>query len=160
MFRELRRKKQEIQKEICEKILREGTDGVLSVIGDDGYPYGVPVNYLYEDGKLYFHGAKVGHKIEAIKGNSKVSFTVVARNDVVKEEYTCIYQSVILFGKARVVEDLNEIHDITERIALRFYPEDTKEHRESLIEGDLKQLGVVEIEVEHLCGKQHMKIVG
>ena len=102
MFREMRRFKQQISEEECIRVLREQPRGVLSMIGDDGYPYGIPLDHWYseEDNKLYFHCAKVGHKIDAIDGCPKVSFCVIDKDDVVPEQLTTVYRSVIVFGKA------------------------------------------------------------
>ena len=85
-------------------IFNDNTSGVLSVYGEDGYPYGVPLSYVYADGKLYFHSAKDGHKIDAVRNNNKVSFTVIAQDNIVAEEYTTYFQSVIAFGTARILE--------------------------------------------------------
>ena len=112
MFREMKRKERQLSAELTEKILNKCTSGVLSVIGDDGYPYGVPVSYAYSDGKIFFHCAKEGHKVDAIKNNPKVSFTVIAQDDVVPEAYGTDFASVIAFGKASFVEDPEENRSI------------------------------------------------
>ena len=88
MFREMRRNKQVLSKEAAEKILREGDFGVLALSGDDGYCYAVPINYAVEGNKIYFHSAKTGHKLDAIRNNDKVSFCVVDRHEVIAEEFT------------------------------------------------------------------------
>lgn len=91
MFREMRRKKQALSKEACERILKDGKTGVLALLGDDDYPYAVPLNYCYENGKLYFHCVKSGHKIDAVKKCSKASFCVIAQDDIVPQEFTPIF---------------------------------------------------------------------
>ena len=159
MFRDMRRSKQQLTEAENIEILKQGTYGVLSVAGEDGYPYGVPVNYVYEDGKIYIHGANAGHKIDAIRRNSKVTFCVVDKSDVIKEEYTTRYRSVIAFGKAKIVADEREILAIAEKLAIRFWPEDTKEHRDRVIANDIKVLGIIEIELEHVTGKQQKALV-
>ena len=85
-FREMRRCKQALERTVVEDILRRGSSGVLAVLGDDAYPYAVPLSYVYADGKLYFHGAKEGHKIDAIRQHAKASFCVIDRDAVVPEE--------------------------------------------------------------------------
>ena len=105
MFREMRRIKCKLQDEVAEKILREGLYGVLAVTGDEDYAYAVPINYAYANGKIYFHSAKTGHKIDAMKKNSKASFCVVDRHEVIAEEFTSYYTSAIAFGRMKVVED-------------------------------------------------------
>ena len=85
MFREMRRKKQRLSAEACEAILAEGTSGVLAVDGDGGYPYAVPLSYVYQDGKLFFHCAKSGHKLDAVRRNPRASFCVIGQDRVVPE---------------------------------------------------------------------------
>ena len=88
MFREMRRKKQKLTEKQCIDILKRAKTATLALHGDDGYPYSVPVNYVYLDGKIYFHGAKSGHKIDAIKNNPKVSISIIDQEDVIEEELT------------------------------------------------------------------------
>ena len=107
MFREMRRKKQESSKEECIDILQTAKTAVLGVVGNDGYPYTVPINFVYANDKIYFHGAKNGHKIDAINKCNKVSLCVVDKDDVVEEELTTYFKSVILFGKASILNTLN-----------------------------------------------------
>ena len=108
MFRAMRRVKCELSRDAAEKILREGIFGVLAVDGDDNYPYAVPINYAYADGKIYFHSAVTGHKIDAMKKNPKASFCVVDKHEVVAEEFTSYYTSAVAFGKMKVVEDVED----------------------------------------------------
>ncbi len=109
MFREMRRKDRELSWGEAEEILKSVGYGVLSVIGDNGYPYGVPLNYAYVDGKLYFHStAQESHKLDAIKRNNKICFTVIAKHDIVLDELSTNYESVIVFGKARILTDSAE----------------------------------------------------
>ncbi len=102
MFREMRRKKQLLSKDETIEILSAHTSGVLGVNGDDGYPYTVPVSYIYKDNKLFFHCAKEGHKIDSIKKDDKVTFCVIDKDDVVQEAFTTHFRSVIVFGRARI----------------------------------------------------------
>ena len=96
MFRELRRKKQVLSEEESAKILKNGTSGVLALAGDNDYPYAVPISYVYDGEKLYFHCAGSGHKLDAIKRNPKASFCVIDQDLVVPEEYTSYFRSVIV----------------------------------------------------------------
>ena len=98
MFREMRRSKQQMSEDAANAILKSATSGVLSLLGDDGYPYGVPISYVYEEGKLYFHSALSGHKVDAVRNYDKASFTVIVQDDIVPEKYTTLYRSVIAFG--------------------------------------------------------------
>ena len=110
MFREMRRKKQKLTEKQCIDILKRAKTATLALHGDDGYPYSVPVNYVYLDGKIYFHGAKSGHKIDAIKNNPKVSISIIDQEDVIEEELTTYFRSIILFGKAKILQDDDEIY--------------------------------------------------
>ena len=95
--------------EKAEQLLKDASHGIMGVIGDDGYPYTVPVNHVYENGKIYFHCAKSGHKIDALKSCDKVSFCVIAKSDVIPSKRATDYLSVIAFGKARIITDSKEI---------------------------------------------------
>lgn len=108
MFREMRRKRQLLSEQESIDVLARGTSGVLALLGDDNYPYAVPISYIYDNSKLYFHGAKTGHKIDAIKKCSKASFCVIDQDKIVKEEYTTYFRSVIAFGKIHILEDEKE----------------------------------------------------
>lgn len=159
MFREMRRKNQELSREECLAVLDRGTSGVLAVHGEGGYPYAVPLSYTYADGKLWFHCARAGHKLDAIIRDPKVSFCVTDRDQVVPLEYTTYFRSVILFGRARVLEDPAEIRAALERLALRYAPEDSQEHRQSVLEKGLPAVAIIEVAVEHLTGKEAIELV-
>ena len=159
MFRDMRRKNQVLSHEECLAVLDRGTSGVLAVQGDDGYPYAVPLSYAYEDGKLWFHCARTGHKLDAILRDPKVTFCVVDRDQVVPLEYTTYFRSVILFGKARVLEDPAEIRTALEKLALRYAPEDSEAHREAILEKELPALVAIEVTMEHLSGKEAIELV-
>lgn len=159
MFRDMRRKDQVLSREECLAVLDRGTSGVLAVHGDDGYPYAVPLSYAYEDGKLWFHCARTGHKLDAILRDPKVTFCVVDRDQVVPLEYTTYFRSVILFGKARVLEDPAEIRTALDKLALRYAPEDSEAHREAILEKELPAVVVIEVTMEHLSGKEAIELV-
>ena len=98
MFREMRRKRQALPQEGMDAVLQKGTSGVLAVSGDHGYPYAVPLSYVYDGKALYFHCAKAGHKLDGIRRDAKASFCVIDQDQVVPEEYTTYFRSVIVFG--------------------------------------------------------------
>ncbi len=158
MFREMRRKKQKLSKEECERILYDGTSGVLALHGDDGYPYTVPISYVYDGEKLWFHSAKSGHKIDAVLKNDKASFCVIDQDQIVPEEYTTYFRSVIAFGRIRIAEDDTEKRSAIEKLALKYSPDDTDENREKAIEREWKPLCMLEMEIEHLSGKQAIEL--
>ena len=103
-------------------MLQQGTSGVLSLLGDNGYPYGVPLSYVYHNGKLYFHCAQAGHKLDAIRREEKCSFCVIVQDQVVPEKYTTYFRSVIAFGKVRILENIEEKQAALEALGERFNP--------------------------------------
>lgn len=152
MFREMRRKNQALSAEACREILSRGSTGILAVQGDDGYPYTVPLNFVLDGDRIYFHCARQGHKLDAIRRSSKVSFCVVDRDQVLPEVFSTQFASVVVFGRARVVEDPEECHHglvkLLEKYATAFMEAGQKEIR---AEWDAVQ--VVAIEIEWLSGK-------
>ena len=159
MFRQMRRKNQILSQEESIAILQNGTTGTLAVLGDDDYPYAVPINYFYEDNKIYFHGAKAGHKIDAIKKHNKVSFCVVAQDDIITEKFTTYFKSVIAFGTARIIEDDAEKRNAIEKLTVKFTPDQTEQKRSEAIEKEFPALGMVEMTIEHMTGKQALEII-
>ena len=159
MFRQMRRKNQILSQEESIAILQNGTTGTLAVLGDDDYPYAVPINYFYEDNKIYFHGAKAGHKIDAIKKHNKVSFCVVAQDDIITEKFTTYFKSVIAFGTARIIEDDAEKRNAIEKLTVKFKPEQTEQKRSEAIEKEFPALGMVEMTIEHMTGKQALELI-
>jgi len=157
MFREMRRKKQELAQEECVKILNKGTSGVLAVSGDEDYPYAVPLSYVYQDSKIYFHCAKEGHKLDAIERNDKVSFCVIDQDRVIPEEYTSYFRSVIAFGKARKIEDEEEKRKTLEILAVKYSP--GQEGLSKEIDGQFKRVTMVELSIEHMTGKEAIELV-
>ncbi|WP_069988826.1 pyridoxamine 5'-phosphate oxidase family protein [Massilioclostridium coli] len=158
MFRTMRRKNQELSLEESISILCCGSSGVLAVSGDDSYPYAVPLSYVYQDSKLYFHCAKTGHKLDAITKNPKVSFCVIGQDKVVPEEYTTYFRSVIVFGIARIIEEESEKRNAIELLAKRYCPNDEKGRKQE-IEREYQQLCMVEISIEHISGKEAIELV-
>ena len=157
-MREMRRSRQFLSREDCESILNKQTSGVLSVYGDDGYPYGVPLSYVYADGKLYFHSAKTGHKIDAVRKNNKVSFTIIAQDNIVPEEYTTHFRSVIVFGRVRILETDTEKRAAIEQLAEKYMP-DLKEGRLQEIDREFSRLCMLELTMDHMTGKEAIELV-
>lgn len=159
MFREMRRKRQQLTDTECIEILKRNTSGVLAVSGDSGYPYAVPLSYVYDEHTLYFHCAKSGHKLDAIKDCDKVSFCVVDQDLVVPQKYTTYYRSVIVFGRASIIDQEDEIRSAIEKLAIKYYSDDSKDNRDSFIEKEYKALCVVKIQIEHMTGKEAKELV-
>lgn len=159
MFREMRRKKQALTWEECEAILDRGTSGVLAVIGDDGYPYAVPLSYVYDSGKLYFHCARSGHKLDAVRRDPKVSFCVVDQDQIVPEEFTTYFRSVIAFGRIRILEEEQEKRSAAEKLAVRYAPGESGESRRRAIERDWAPLCMLQMTIDHMTGKEAIELV-
>ena len=159
MFRELRRKKQLLPPEETSAVLSRGTSGVLALSGDDGYPYAVPISYVYDGEKIYFHCAKSGHKMDAIRRDERASFCVIDRDKVIPEEYTTYFRSVIVFGRVHVLEDEEEKRKGMEKLALRYYPDDCEEGRRTAIDREWQPLCVLEMEIDHVTGKEAIELV-
>lgn len=153
MFREMRRSKQQLSPDEAVAILERNTAGVLAVSGDDGYPYAVPLSYVYADGKIYFHSALAGHKIDALEASDKVSFCVVDADDVVPSEYTTYYRSVIAFGRAHILRDEQEKMAALRMLGEKYNPGQPEALAAEIAHG-FARLHMIELTIEHLTGKQ------
>ena len=154
----MRRIKQQLTQEECEKILERGRTGVLAVLGDDGYPYTVPINYYYTDGKIYLHCAKSGHKLDAIRSNPKVSFCVVERDDILQEKFTTLFKSAVAFGKAEILADKEEMRSSVTALAEK-YCSDFLDEVPAEVERGFEILCMIKINIEHLTGKQGKELI-
>ena len=159
MFREMRRKKQLLSPEETAAVLREGTSGVLALCGDDGYPYAVPLSYVYDGDKLYFHSARAGHKLEAIRRCPKASFCVIDQDRIVPQEYTTYFRSVIAFGAIRELEEDGEKRAAIEKLARKYTPDDTPEGLDAAIRRDWAPLCMLEMTIDHMTGKEAIELV-
>ena len=171
MFREIRKKKNAITADAAESLLEKSRRGVLAVNGDDGYPYAIPVNYFYDrnEQKIYFHGARAGHKVDALRhqlqdadgrtfkvdalrASDKVCFTVYGNETIREEAWAPYMQSTVVFGRCRLLETGEETLALLKRFAMKYYPD------EKLADEEIAQAGraaqVFEIEIEHLSGKE------
>ena len=153
MFRDLLRKKQQLSMEDCLKVLKTETRGVLSVIGDEGYPYGSPMNHFYNeaDGKVYFHCGKVGHRLDSLKNCDKVSFCVYDHGYRNEGEWALNVKSVILFGRVEIVDDLDTIKDITTKLCYKFTQDEEFIRNEVAL--DAHNTLLLALTPEHICGK-------
>lgn len=152
MFRKMRRALQLLPEEENTAILERGRTGIMACLGDDDYPYTVPLNYVYDDGKIYFHCAKSGHKIDAIRACDKVSFCVIDRDDVDAQERATNFRSVIAFGRAREIEEAEEKRKRAKQFGMKYAA--SEEAVDAEIEETWNALNVVEITIEHLTGKE------
>ena len=154
MFRKLLRHKQQLSDSECIEILKSELRGVLSVMGDEGYPYGLPIDHWYceENGKLYFHCGKVGHKLDAIRACDKVSYCVMDGGTPEEGGWALYFRSVIVFGRAKIIADKARIIEITRQLSYKF-TDDT-----AYIEDEISKFAAgtlcIELTPEHICGKR------
>lgn len=157
MFREMRRNKQVLSAADTVAVLNRCTNGILACHGDEGYPYAVPVSFVFSEGKIYFHSAKSGHKVDAILQNPKVSFAVVDEDTIVSAEYTSYFRSAIAFGQARIVEG-EERRAAFAALVEKYsgdQPTEAKQHEIARCDHAL----IIAIDIEHLTGKEAIELV-
>jgi len=158
MFRKMRRFKQEMPIEDTIKVFENGSFGTLAVSGDDGYPYAVPLNYVYADGKLYFHCAKQGHKLDALQNSPKASFCVVSQDKVVPAKLTTLFESAIAFGRASVLGDEDK-RKVLELFTQKYFSSNSDEFNEGEIQRHWNNVCLVALEIDHMTGKAEMDII-
>ena len=158
-FREMRRKRQQLSDEDSYAILQKATSGTLALLGDGGYPYAVPISYVFSEGKLYFHSALSGHKVEAIRSCDRASFCVVAQDDVKPAMYTTFFRSVIAFGRIHIVDDEAEKLAAARLLGNRYNPHQDEALQKEL-ENGLARMLVIRLDIEHLTGKESIELVG
>ena len=153
MFRKMRRIQQQISNEECIRILKEEPRGVLSVIGDNGYPYGIPLDHWYEeaDGKLYFHCAREGHKLDAIEKCDKVSYCVYDKGFRKEGEWALNINSVVIFGRIKLVDDEDKTREICTKLCRKFT--DDEEYLQKELVHALPRVQCLELTIEHMTGK-------
>ena len=157
-FREMRRKRQQLSEEESIGILQKATAGILALLGDKGYPYAVPISYVYANGKLYFHSSLSGHKVDAIRNCDKASFCVIDKDDVQPEKYTTFFRSVIAFGRIHIIEDEQEKQETARLLGNRYNP-DQEEALQKELEKGLARMVMIRFDMEHLTGKQAIEMV-
>lgn len=158
MLHEMRRKKQFLSQELTEEILNKGVTGILAVSGVGDYPYAVPLNFVYETGKIYLHCAKAGHKLDAIRQNNKVSFCIIDKDDIVPEKFTANFRSAIAFGQVKEIEDDAEKLRVM-RLLNKKYAPGLELEGEKEIQSGWKALAVLEIQIDQVTGKEAMDLV-
>lgn len=154
MFRELIRKNQQLSQEECIAILQAEKRGVLSVLGEGGYPYGAPLNHFYnaEDGAIYFHCGDIGHRLDALRKENKASFCVYTQGEPIEKHWALLVKSVIVFGKIEIIEDMAQIIEITTRLSHKFTQDDAYIQKE--IENHAHRTRLLRLQPEHICGKR------
>ena len=154
MFRPIRKKRNEISIAEAEKLLKDARRGVLAVNGDNNYPYAIPVNFYYDQAerKIYFHGSRIGHKIDALKNCDKVCFTVIGNETVKDTPWAPYVQSAVVFGRCNPVEDASAAEAKLRQFAMKYYPDEAAVNEEISKAG--KAVRMYEIQIEHLSGKE------
>ena len=154
MFRPIRKKKNDIGTAAAEQLLLRCRRGVLAVNGMEGYPYAVPINFYFDKDarNIYFHGAKAGHKIEALRACNQVCFTVYGNETVKEEAWAPFMQSAVVFGRCRLMENGPEAMARLKQLAMKYYPEEQLADEEIARAGQAAQM--FEIEIEHFSGKE------
>lgn len=153
MFREVARVKQQLSRQECVELLKKEPRGVLSLLGDDGYPYGLPIDHWYneEDGCLYFHSGSAGHKIDAMKACDKASFCIYDEGFRRPGEWALNIKSVIVFGRIHIVEDHREALELTRKLSYKYTLD------EAYIQEEIDKYGagvlVFKLVPEHMTGK-------
>ena len=155
MFRKMRRaEKKAISNEDTIKLVKEGRRVFLAVAGDDDYPYAVPINFYYDEaaGKIYFHSSLAGHKVDAMKRDPKVCFTVYSEPEIKDLDWAPYVKSAVVFGKAVPIADPEEKRNVLKTFAMKYYPNEAEADEE--IELDFKAVQMFEITIEHMTGKE------
>ena len=159
-FRPMRRNRQALSEEQIDTVLRRGSVGTLAVLGDGGYPYAVPLSYVYHNGRIYFHCAVSGHKLDAIRSCDRVSFSVIDQNEIVPAEFTTYYRSALVFGRARIVSDPAEIMDAMRALSAKYSPKESEDaFRIEMKVSGAASLCVLALEIEHKSGKQAKELI-
>ncbi|WP_295031022.1 pyridoxamine 5'-phosphate oxidase family protein [uncultured Methanobrevibacter sp.] len=151
MFRQMRRVKQQLSQDECVEILTNEPRGVLALLGDNDYPYAVPMDHVYVDGKIYFHGAQKGHKKDAIENYPKVSYCVIDEGVMEDGNWWYTFKSVIVFGKIRILTDIDEKKEKLTDLGDKFFP--THDYTIEEVNKFLNKTEVFELEIEHMGGK-------
>ena len=157
-FRPMRRWRQQLPNETSEEILRNATSGTLALLGDGYYPYAVPLSFVYADGIIYFHSAKSGHKIDAIRHHDKASFCVIAMDEIHGEEFTTYFRSVIAFGRITIVSSPEEKLEGARLLGRKYNPGDEAGLTHELEKG-LAQMELLRLDIEHLTGKEAIELI-
>lgn len=152
MFREIRKKSGVLTEQECQMILSEKDTAVLSLIGEDDYPYGVPLNYIYSNGRIFIFSAEEGYKIDCMKKRAKASLTVIAKNESIQGKLSSNYESIIAFGQVKIIDNkeyrYNAFAALLERLQGSYEEKDV-----SFLEAQAKTTAIIEFVIEHISGK-------
>ena len=153
----MRRNRQQLSREECERILDRCASGVLALTGDGGYPYAVPLSYVYADGAIIFHSAVQGHKVDAIKRDSRCSFCVIEQDEIKPAEFMTYFRSVIAFGRIHTLEDVAEKVQALRLLGRRYSPNDEPGLQHE-IDKSLDHVLLLRLDIDHLSGKEAIEL--
>lgn len=156
-FRAMRRRRQQLSQEESINILEHATSGTLALLGDDDYPYAVPLSFVYHEGCLYFHSAVEGHKIDAIQRHGKASFCVIDQDNVQGEQYTTYFRSVIAFGHIGIIDNADEKLAAARLLGNRYNPHQDEALQKEIDKG-LHRMVMIRMRIEHLTGKEAIEL--
>jgi len=154
----MRRKRQQLSDEDCLAILERSTSGTLALLGDNDYPYAVPISYVYANNSLFFHSALSGHKIDAIKNHDKASFCIIDKDEIHGDEYTTYFRSVIAFGQIMIIEDPSEKLIAAQMLGRKYNPGQEKALEKEIKKG-FSRMAIIRMEIEHVTGKEAIELV-
>lgn len=154
MFRNVRKKINEISVIEAKELLKTSRRGVLALNGDDGYPYAIPVNYLYveDSNQIIFHGSKVGHKVDSLKRSDKICFTVYGNETIKDLNWAPYLESAVVFGRCHMTDNFEETKKLCKQFAMKYYPTEAMVDEE--VEISAKAVGMFVIDIEHISGKR------
>ena len=154
MFRKVRKIKNELDEKATKEVLKKAPRGVLALNGDDGYPYGLPLNYVYDEDNnaLYFHGTKTGYKIDCIEKSPKASFTALLEEGVSDDGWSKNVSSVVAYGLLEEIEDYDFARDALEKLAQKYYP--SEDLIEKNIKANFKNTKILAFHISYMTGKR------
>ena len=152
MFRKMKDVGVPLSREETIQIFETQKHGTLAVNGDNGYPYAVPISFVYSNDTIIFHSSITGHKLDAIKNDAKASFCVIDQDNIVPGEFNTLYRSAIAFGKARILENDGEKREALRQV-LKKYSSDFMKSGEKYIDAEWNNVAVIIIDIEHMTGK-------
>ena len=152
MFRKMKDVGVPLSREETIQIFETQKHGTLAVNGDNGYPYAVPISFVYSNDTIIFHSSITGHKLDAIKNDAKASFCVIGQDNIVPGEFNTLYRSAIAFGKARILENDGEKREALRQV-LKKYSSDFMKSGEKYIDAEWNNVAVIIIDSEHMTGK-------
>lgn len=155
----MRRFKQKLSYDECLSILQSHHSGILALCDLHSYPYALPLSYVYDENCIYFHSAKVGHKIDILQKNPKASFCIIDQDEVKPLEYTTYFKSVIVFGNIEILEDNESKIEPLKKLGSKYAPNNTKEALDKEIQVGINNLVILKMNIVKITGKQAVELI-